>query len=193
MKLTDGDRAPEFSARDIFGNQIDLRDYAGKRLLLSFFRFSKCPYCNLRVSRMLSRFQTYQAAGLEMVAVFESPAESMLDGVAKQQPPFPLIADPDNELYRPYGLEISTFRMLEGFVNPFKTAKIARESVVALFGKGFWPTRIDGPIARMPADFLIGPDLTIERAHYGTYLSDHLPFEEVERILGLDIGVGDPV
>ncbi len=185
MRLNVGEKAPEFNAMDILGEQIDLRDYVGKKLLLSFFRFSKCPYCNLRVSRMLSRFQTYHEAGLEMVAVFESPRESMLGGVAKQQPPFPLIADPNNEVYRAYGVEISKFHMLEAYLNPIKAAKVLSDSFSALLGKGFWPTKIDGPIARMPADFVIGPDLIIERAYYGTYLSDHLPFEEIERSLML--------
>ncbi len=189
MRLNAGDIAKDFSMEDILGNQINLRDYAGKKLLLSFFRFAKCPYCNLRVSRMISRYPTYHEAGLEMIAVFESPPEGMFEGVAHQNPPFPLIADPENELYNLYGVEISKLLMLEEYVNPLKAVRVIRDSMIAVFGKGFRPGKIDGPIARMPADFLIRPDLTIEQAHYGTYVSDHLRFEEVERFLALTEGV----
>ena len=35
----------------------------------------------------------------------------------------------------------------------------------------------------MPAEFLIGPDLTVLIAHYADYVMDHLPFEVIERFL----------
>jgi len=39
----------------------------------------------------------------------------------------------------------------------------------------------------LTADFLIGPDQTILLAHYADFVSDHLPFEEIELYLGLRI------
>jgi len=37
----------------------------------------------------------------------------------------------------------------------------------------------------MPAYFLIGPDMTLVRAHYGKELGDHLPIEDIERSLAV--------
>ena len=31
----------------------------------------------------------------------------------------------------------------------------------------------------VPADFLIGPDLTVEVAYYGSDIGDHLPLEKI--------------
>lgn len=43
-----------------------------------------------------------------MIAVFESPRETMLRYVAgRMDAPFPLISDPEDHLYRLYGLEKS--------------------------------------------------------------------------------------
>jgi hypothetical protein len=36
---------------------------------------------------------------------------------------------------------------------------------------------------RMPADFLIGPDLIVQHAHYAEYVMDHLSFETIEHFL----------
>ena len=41
----------------------------------------------------------------------------------------------------------------------------------------------DGQPNLLPADFLLGPDLTIERAYYGRDIGDHLPFSEIEQFL----------
>jgi len=38
-------------------------------------------------------------------------------------------------------------------------------------------------MGKMPADFLIGPDGRIVKAHYGSEIGDHLPVTEVEAAL----------
>jgi hypothetical protein len=48
---------------------------------------------------------------------------------------------------------------------------------------GFRGGKVDGSKKLIPADFLIGPDLTIERAFYGTHIGDHLPIAEIESFL----------
>ena len=40
MALEPGQPAPIFKARDMAGNEINLAEYEGKRLLLSFFRYA---------------------------------------------------------------------------------------------------------------------------------------------------------
>src|SRR5262245_18619131 len=99
MHIQSGTLAPLFQAVDLFGNAVDLAAYRGKPLLLSFFRNAACALCNLRVHNLIERYATYQRAGLEMMAIFESPAASMLQYVGKQDAPFPIIADPDAQLY----------------------------------------------------------------------------------------------
>jgi len=46
MQLLPGQQAPLFKAADVFGDMIDLRQYAGRRVMLSFYRFSSCPFCS---------------------------------------------------------------------------------------------------------------------------------------------------
>src|SRR5262245_1436616 len=107
MNIQPGMPAPLFQTLDLFGNPVGLAAYRGKPLLLAFFRNAACALCNLRVHGLIERYADYQRAGLEIVAIFESPAASMRQYVGKQDTPFPLVADPEAHLYTLYGLENS--------------------------------------------------------------------------------------
>lgn len=190
-RVAEGERARPFRARDLTGNVVDLADYGGRHVLLSFFRHASCPFCNLRVHAMIERHPAYRDAGLALIAVFESPPETMRRFVAgRMDAPFPLIADPENRLYRLYGVETSWGKFALSWLDPRKFVKGARGAVAATFGKGFWPGKIDAAPHRMPADFLIGPDLTVRAARYGEYPGDHLPFETIDRLLSGADGIG---
>lgn len=189
-RITEGERACAFRTMDIAGHVVDLADYSGRHVLLSFFRFASCPFCNLRVHRMIERYAAYRDAGMEIIAVFESLRETMLQYVAgRMDAPFPLIADPEDHLYRLFGLEKSWGKFAMAYLNPRTAAKRARDAAAAGFGKGFWPGKIDAAPHRMPADFLIGPDMVVRKAWYGTYPGDHLPFEMIERLLSRVDGI----
>jgi hypothetical protein len=56
---------------------------------------------------LIQRYAAYQAGGLEVLAVFESPRASILEYVGEQDAPFPIIADPEARLYDLYGVETS--------------------------------------------------------------------------------------
>jgi peroxiredoxin len=47
---------------------------------------------------------------------------------------------------------------------------------------GFWGG-VDWQMGEMPADFLIGPDGVIVKAHYGSNFGDHLLVQEIEATL----------
>jgi len=179
MKLTAGTRAPLFKTEDVFGQPIDLAAYAGKPLLLSFFRNGACAVCNLQVHKLIQKYPTYHAQGLEILAVFESPRESILQYVGKQDAPFPIIADPQARLYDLYGVESSEAKVKGSLGDPVQDAVVAEAAQ-----NGFNLTHEDGTnFFRLPADFLICPDGTIELAYYTELVGLHLPFAEIEAFL----------
>src|SRR5262245_60572110 len=107
MRLHAGTPAPQFETEDAWGARIRLSDFAGRPILLSFFRNAACALCNLRVHQLIERFPDFRPADLAILAVFESSAERLRAGVGRQDVPFPLIADPDARLYDLYGVESS--------------------------------------------------------------------------------------
>jgi peroxiredoxin len=181
MKLAPGIAAPVFQAEDLFGQPIDLRKYLGKPILLSFFRNGACAICNLQVHKLIQRYPVYHARGLEMLAVFESPVASVRQHVGKQDAPFAIIADPQARLYELYGVESSEAKVMAAATNPtMKQQQIIQDAAEI----GYPLTQEEGAnFFRLPADFLIGPDLSIKRTFYADAVGDHLPFEEIEQFL----------
>ena len=183
MYIQPGTLAPHFHTVDIFGNHVDLATYRGNSLLLSFFRNAACAMCNLRVHSLIQRFSDYQRAGLETVAIFESPAEAMLRHVGKQDAPFPLIADPNAHLYALYGVENSEAKIAATMAMDATQQRIGEAAA-----QGFPLTKEEGSnFLRMPADFFIGVDGRVVDAHYANYVWDHMPFSRIEELLGVQV------
>lgn len=170
--LKSGDRAPSFALTNLDGKSVALDDFRGRELLLAFFRYGACPLCNLRMTFLIDAYPRWQAHNLDVIAVFESPAERLLETVASGPIPFPVIPDPTRALYKQYGVTASWLGYLTGMLR-LRTVRDALK-------RGFTPGKADGAIAQLPAEFLIGPDLAVERAYYGKDIGDHLPIPEID-------------
>ncbi len=175
-RLRVGAEAPPFELLDHRGNPHSLRAHLeesklqNRKLWVAFFRYASCPLCNLRVHRMIERFGDWP--GLTLLAVFQSPPEMMQKYVGTQSPPFPLLSDPDEQIYARYGLESS----LRGWVAPSNAGVLARAAA-----KGFRPSSdMDGTKTRLPADFFIDADGVLRRCFYAKTVAEHIPFEEVD-------------
>ncbi len=180
MRWKRGAQAPQFAVQDVFGEMRSLADYRGKNLLLSFFRYSSCAICNLRIHHLIDRYEAWRQRGLEILAVFESPRDNVVSNVNKQSVPFPLIADPEARLYDLFGVENSEERVTAAPGNPSRL----QGQILAARDLGYPLQREEGGnFFRMPADFLIGPDGTMTQAFYSEEIGSHLSFEEIEKVL----------
>jgi peroxiredoxin len=173
-RLQAGDRAPELVTRDFLGAPVDLQSLRGCKVMLSFYRYASCPLCNLRMRDLIRGHDAWAAQGLRMIAVFQSPASSIATYVRRQDAPFPIVADPAMELYRRYHVEQRWTAMF----TPSVLLNAARAMKV-----GMLPGRVEGPVHRVPADFLIREDGVIDVAYYGTDVGDHVPLAQLERWL----------
>jgi len=106
-RLQTGDHAPSLAVPSLEGETLALDDFRDRKLFLSFFRYGACPLCNLRMAFLIDAYPRWQAQGLDVVAVFESPAERLLETVASQPIPFAVIPDPSRALYKTYGVTAS--------------------------------------------------------------------------------------
>ena len=181
VRLVPGDMAPHFQVQDMEGRPIRLGDYGGRWLLLSFYRYASCPLCNLRIHTLSQQRAAWQAQGMDMLAVFQSPQEKMLQYVGRQQAPFPLIPDAGQRLYALYGVKCSVIGFLKAWMT--RLPEITR-SVLRL---GYFPGSVEGGIHRIPADFVINPQGRITEAYYGRDIGDHLPVERVAQWLRLSM------
>ena len=175
MRLIEGQKAKDFSTSDIFGNDIILQNFKGKKILLSFYRYASCPLCNLRVSELIDQDAYFKEEGLELLAIFQSPKDRILEYVGKQNTPFSIIADPEQRLYNLYGVEISGLGLIRALFKPGKFKEA--------LNKGFHTGTMEGPKTRIPADFIIGENGIILKAYYGKDIGDHMPIEMIKEVI----------
>lgn len=172
-RVTVGSIAPELDTVDIFGEPVRLDARRGRRVMLSFYRFAACPFCNLRVHRLRQVQPELAARGLDMIAVFHSPREVILQNVARQEAPFPIVADPDMSLYARYGIERSKAAMV-------RAALTRPHQALEAMARGFVPRDAEGRLDVVPADFLLDEASVVRVAYYGRDIGDHLPLSRVE-------------
>ena len=175
-KLMVGMTAPVFQSEDLFDQPINLENYRGSWLLLSFYRNAACALCNLRIHELIIQYPAYKEKGVDMLAIFESPRANLRQYVGKQDAPFPIIGDQEAHLYALYGVETS-----EDKVNATIAAPNGQERVKEAAAAGFELTKEAGSnFYRMPADFLIDPDGVIREAFYSELVGEHLDLAVID-------------
>lgn len=157
------------------GNEIHLSTYE-KPVLLSFFRYASCPFCNLRVKQLSENYQEYQNLGLSILAFFQSPTESIRRYVTeKQDIPFPIISDPEHKIYDLFGVYTSNWGYFKGAIK-FIT-------LIKAHLKGFHLGKMEGRRTLIPADFLIDESMMIIEAYYGKDISSHIDLDVIKNYL----------
>lgn len=171
MKLQIGQEAPLIKATDHRGNPINLESLKGKKVLLSFFRGASCPFCNLRMHKLINEHQRLTDEGLVIIALYTSGLEKIKKFVGKQNPPFSIIPDEDLTFHQDYLVERSFFKGLKALFRFKSFAEIRKLGL-----QNFDASKDDNLV---PADFLIDEDLNIAKAYYGSDYGDHIPMSEI--------------
>ena len=177
VRVTPPQAEPAFTTRDVNGQEVNLSDYKGKKVLLTFFRNAGCPVCNLRMHELLDQAAAFARQGLTVIAVYESTAQTMKQYTEWQSIPFVMIPDANQELYARYAIERSGRK---AFASVF-------HGVIGKAGRGkkLFRRKIaqDGHKTTIGADFLIDEHGKVAVAHYGRYIGDHLPLSEINAFL----------
>src|SRR5579871_4130794 len=161
MKLAQGQQAPLFIAYDINGKKIALKNFANKKILLSFFRYAGCPFCTYTFEKLLEHHSLFSARGLSVITFFQSPRITVIKDIGKFNSPFPVIADPNKKVYSLYDVTSTIL----GWPNTLLQTPAVIDD---MFEKHIMQKKIDGDINLIPAHFLIGPpEFTIYEANYG--------------------------
>ena len=99
-----GDKAPELLGRDENGNEVRLSDFAGRKLALYFYPKDMTSGCTSQACNLRDNYKELKAAGYEVVGVSVDDEKSHQKFIAKNELPFPLIADTEKKLVEEFGV-----------------------------------------------------------------------------------------
>ncbi|MCE1201354.1 MAG: thioredoxin-dependent thiol peroxidase [Bacteroidia bacterium] len=101
--LKKGDAAPNFSGKDQNGNEVNLSQFSGKKLVIYFYPKDDTPGCTKEACNLRDNYEAMLAKGFSVVGVSPDSEASHKKFAGKYNLPFPLIADPTLEIIKAYG------------------------------------------------------------------------------------------
>jgi peroxiredoxin Q/BCP len=103
-EITEGKKAPAFTAIDQDGEKIKLADFKGQKLALYFYPKDDTSTCTVQACNLRDGFKALAKKGITVVGVSPDDEKSHLKFIAKHKLPFRIIADTDHTLVEKYGV-----------------------------------------------------------------------------------------
>lgn len=99
-----GDTAPKFSGLDQNGNKVASDDFSGKKYVVYFYPKDQTPGCIAQACNIRDNYNELLKRGIQIIGVSADTQKSHMNFIAKQQIPFPLIADESKEVIKAFGV-----------------------------------------------------------------------------------------
>lgn len=99
-----GDRAPVFRLASDTGENIALKDFKGKTVILYFYPKDMTSGCTQQACDFRDSYSSLRRTGAVVLGVSKDPVVSHGKFKEKYSLPFPLLADVDGELCKAYGV-----------------------------------------------------------------------------------------
>ncbi|MGN6177579.1 MAG: thioredoxin-dependent thiol peroxidase [Mucilaginibacter sp.] len=100
----EGEKAPDFTAKDQNGNTVSLADFKGKTVILYFYPKDDTPGCTAEACDFRDNYQSLLGKGYQVIGVSTDDEKSHKKFETKYSLPFPLIADADKQIVEAYGV-----------------------------------------------------------------------------------------
>jgi peroxiredoxin len=106
--LKAGDRAPEFTLKDVDGNEVSSRDLLAKGpLVVTFYRGVWCPYCNMDLQALQEALPAIRERGVQLIAISPQTQSNSRKSQRDNKVTFPILSDPGNEVAARFGLRFA--------------------------------------------------------------------------------------
>ena len=102
--LIEGQKAPDFKAKDQNGNSVSLKDFHGKKVVLYFYPQDDTPTCTIEACNLRDNYADLKKAGFVVLGVSPDDTKSHKKFEEKYELPFTLIEDPDKKIIEKYGV-----------------------------------------------------------------------------------------
>jgi peroxiredoxin Q/BCP len=99
-----GDPAPDFELLSDEEKPVKLADFHGRRLIIFFYPKADTPGCTTQACGFRDNFPTFTAADAAVVGISPDAPAALAKWKAKENLPYPLLADVDHVVAEAYGV-----------------------------------------------------------------------------------------
>jgi peroxiredoxin len=174
VPLAPGDEFPNLKVESVDG-RVELRDrWRDGPLVVMFMRHFGCAFCREHLIRMGRALTDFEAAGAQVVAIFQYSAQATSDFCTSRRVPFDCLGDPNREAYA----QVEVGRARRDQVLGRKIAGSYLKTVLRsrVIGSAKAPAE---EMLQLPGTFVVGPDGRVLLAHYAVNSADNPPVADV--------------
>lgn len=102
--LQAGQKAPEFTVKDQDGNEVSLRDFVGRKVVLYFYPKDDTPGCTREACAFRDNFPNFQKLDAVVLGVSVDGQKAHRKFADKYELPFTLLVDDEKKIVEPYGV-----------------------------------------------------------------------------------------
>lgn len=179
MEIAVGKEAPDFTAKDVYGEPVHLGSYRGKKNVLLFFsRYIGCSWCQMFIIDIKRNRKKLIEMDTEVIVITESKDDVLRKYAPPKEKSFlRMVSDPGKKLY-----ELYEVRKHGKWFN----AKVITESLKFLkYLKDYTYVKdgLKGDPMQAPACFVIGKDGKIKYSYLSESIADHPDINKIIELL----------
>lgn len=104
IKLVNGDKAPEFNLLDQHNNNVCLKDYIGKKVLLYFYPKANTTGCTAQACDLRDNRPEFDSLNVDIVGISPDLTSKLAGFDEKHSLSFKLLSDEDHSIASSYGV-----------------------------------------------------------------------------------------
>jgi peroxiredoxin Q/BCP len=99
-----GQKAPDFTAKDQDGNEVSLRDFTGRKVVLYFYPKDNTPGCTREACAFRDNLPNFQKTDAVVLGVSVDGQKAHRKFADKYELPFTLLVDDEKKIVEAYGV-----------------------------------------------------------------------------------------
>jgi len=103
-ELKEGSKAPQFKMPSSSGEDVSLKDFLGKKVVLYFYPKDMTPGCTTEAQNFRDLHKEFKKSGIVVLGVSPDPVSRHLKFIEKENIPFELLSDEDHEVSKKFGV-----------------------------------------------------------------------------------------
>ncbi|MCL1935785.1 MAG: thioredoxin-dependent thiol peroxidase [Defluviitaleaceae bacterium] len=102
--LKEKDKAPNFTLKDTYENDVTLSDFIGKKVVIYFYPKDSTPGCTKQACNFRDNIEKFEENNIAVIGISADDAKSHKKFTEKYKLPFTLLSDTEKEVVKLYGV-----------------------------------------------------------------------------------------